>query len=780
MTQKSTSRSSKKTARQRKKKASGSWLGLFVKLSMVAVVVLAGVLMYLDAIVQEKFSGKRWTVPAKVYARPLELFAGQKLNKQDLLVELNALGYRNESSAKSAGAVSINGNTVELHTRGFQFYEGAEPAQALRVRFSGNSVASLAQINGNPLAVARLEPLVVGGLYPAHKEDRILIRLEQVPDLLPQALIAVEDRDFYTHHGVSLKSIARALWVNTSSGSLRQGGSTLTQQLVKNFFLSNERTLTRKVTEALMSILIEVHYNKEEILEAYLNEVFLGQDGQRAVHGFGLASQYFFSQPLAELKLHQVALLVGMVKGPSYYNPRRQPERALERRNLVIDLLAEQGVVALEQANHAKLQPLSITTRGSLANTTYPGFVDLVKRQLREDYRDQDLTEEGLRIFTSFDPILQRKAEEALAQTYKQLAGRRGIDDVESAMLVSNPESGEVQALLGSRLPRYAGFNRALDAVRPIGSLVKPAIYLAALEQPSQYTLTHYIQDQSFSVKSKNGQVWTPQNYDRKEHGTVFLYQGLAQSYNLSTAKLGLEMGVPRVLETLRKLGVEREWPAYPSMLLGAGGLTPIEVAGMYQTIANGGFNTPLRAIRSVLTAEGEPLGRYPYMVEQRFDAGAVYLTQEAMRRVMTEGTGRSVYNRVPSSVVLAGKTGTSNDLRDSWFAGFGQDLLAVVWMGRDDNGKTPLTGASGAMQVWANFMYTAAPRSLNMTPPDNVVMAWVDAYSGLGSAQGCPGAVQMPYIRGSEPLVGESCDKPIFESAPAESVKSWIRSWLN
>ena len=780
MTQKSTSRSSKKTARQRKKKASGSWLGLFVKLSMVAVVVLAGVLMYLDAIVQEKFSGKRWTVPAKVYARPLELFAGQKLNKQDLLVELNALGYRNESSAKSAGAVSINGNTVELHTRGFQFYEGAEPAQALRVRFSGNSVASLAQINGNPLAVARLEPLVVGGLYPAHKEDRILIRLEQVPDLLPQALIAVEDRDFYTHHGVSLKSIARALWVNTSSGSLRQGGSTLTQQLVKNFFLSNERTLTRKVTEALMSILIEVHYNKEEILEAYLNEVFLGQDGQRAVHGFGLASQYFFSQPLAELKLHQVALLVGMVKGPSYYNPRRQPERALERRNLVIDLLAEQGVVALEQANHAKLQPLSITTRGSLANTTYPGFVDLVKRQLREDYRDQDLTEEGLRIFTSFDPILQRKAEEALAQTYKQLAGRRGIDDVESAMLVSNPESGEVLALLGSRLPRYAGFNRALDAVRPIGSLVKPAIYLAALEQPSQYTLTHYIQDQSFSVKSKNGQVWTPQNYDRKEHGTVFLYQGLAQSYNLSTAKLGLEMGVPRVLETLRKLGVEREWPAYPSMLLGAGGLTPIEVAGMYQTIANGGFNTPLRAIRSVLTAEGEPLGRYPYMVEQRFDAGAVYLTQEAMRRVMTEGTGRSVYNRVPSSVVLAGKTGTSNDLRDSWFAGFGQDLLAVVWIGRDDNGKTPLTGASGAMQVWANFMYTAAPRSLNMTPPDNVVMAWVDAYSGLGSAQGCPGAVQMPYIRGSEPLVGESCDKPIFESAPAESVKSWIRSWLN
>ena len=780
MTKKTTSRPTRKAASPRKTKPSKRWLGLLFKLFIVAVVLLAGVLIYLDAVVQEKFSGKRWTVPAKVYARPLELFAGQKLNKQDFLTELNALGYRNETSASSAGAVSVNGNTVELHTRGFQFYEGAEPAQAVRVRFSGGSVASLTKANGSPLAVARLEPLLVGGLYPAHQEDRILIRLDQVPELLPQALIAVEDRDFYQHHGVSLKSIARALWVNTSSGSLRQGGSTLTQQLVKNFFLTNERTLTRKVTEALMSVLIELHYSKEEILEAYLNEVFLGQDGQRAVHGFGLASQYFFSRPLAELKLQQIALLVAMVKGPSYYNPRRQPERALERRNLVINLLAEQGIVDEQQAEQAKKTPLGITKRGSLANTTYPGFLDLVKRQLREDYRDQDLTEEGLSIFTSFDPILQRKAEESLTQTYKQLAGRKGIDEVESAVVVSNPETGEVLALLGSRQPRYAGFNRALDAVRPIGSLIKPAVYLTALEQPSQYTLTHYLQDETFSVKSRNGQVWTPQNYDRKEHGTVFLYQGLAQSYNLSTAKLGLEMGVPRVLNTVRRLGVERDWPAYPSMLLGAGSLSPIEVADMYQTIANGGFNTPLRAIRSVLNAEGEPLGRYPYSIEQRFDAGAIYLTQEAMRRVMTEGTGRSVYNRVPDSTVLAGKTGTSNDLRDSWFAGFGQDLLAVVWMGRDDNGQTPLTGASGALQVWANFMQQAAPRSLNMSPPDNIVTVWVDAYSGLGSAKDCPGAVQMPYIRGSEPLPGESCDKPTSLPAPVESVKSWIRSWLN
>ena len=603
----------------------------------------------------------------------------------------------------------------------------------------------------------------------------MLIKLDQVPPYLVETLVAVEDREFWNHHGVSLKSIARAVWVNASAGQLRQGGSTLTQQLVKNFYLTGERSLQRKLTEAMMAVLLELHYDKQAILEAYLNEVFLGQDGQRAVHGFGLASQYFFSQPLSELKLHQVALLVGMVKGPTYYNPRRNPERALARRNLVLDLLAEQGVVTVEQAAQAKAQPLAITQRGSLADSSFPAFLDLVKRQLRQDYREEDLTEEGLRIFTSFDPILQVKAEAALNETFKRLAGRKGVEQVEAAMVVSNPETGEVQAMIGSRQPRFAGFNRVLDAVRPIGSLIKPAVYLTALERPSQYTLTSWLADQPFSVKGQDGQVWRPQNYDRQAHGNIFLYQGLANSYNLSTAKLGLELGVPSVLKTLERLGVSREWPAYPSMLLGAGSLSPMEVAGMYQTLANGGFNTPLRAIRSVLAAEGEPLGRYPFQIQQRFDPGAIYLTQAAMQRVMREGTGRSVYSRLPANLNLAGKTGTSNDSRDSWFAGFSQDLLAVVWLGRDDNGKTPLTGATGALQVWTGFMAKADPLPLDMPMPDNVTLAWIDPRTGQGSDPGCPGAVQMPYIRGSEPVPGSPCGA----AAPAGAVMDWVKGWL-
>lgn len=751
------------------------WLGWAVKLGLVGLVVLAGFAVYLDAVVQEKFSGKRWTVPAKVYARPLELFVGQKLAKDDFLKEVDALGYRRESAADGPGAVAVSGNSIALHSRGFQFYESTEQAKRVNIRFSGDYVASLTQADGSNLAVARLEPMLIGGLYPAHQEDRVLIKLGQVPAYLVETLVAVEDREFFSHFGVSPKSIARAVWVNASSGQLLQGGSTLTQQLVKNFYLTNERSLTRKVTEAMMAVLLELHYDKTEILEAYLNEVFLGQDGQRAVHGFGLASQYFFSQPLSELKLDQVALLVGMVKGPTYYNPRRNPERALERRNMILDMLAEQGVVSPEEAAAAKQKPLGVTQRGSMANSSFPAFLDLVKRQLRQDYREEDLTEEGLRIFTSFDPILQLKAEDALAETLKRLSGRKGVDQVEAGMVVTNPETGEVQALIGSRQPRYAGFNRALDAVRPIGSLIKPAIYLTALERPSQYTLTSRVLDEPFSVKGQDGQVWQPQNYDRKAHGSIYLYQGLANSYNLSTAKLGLELGVPNVLKTLERLGVSRQWPAYPSMLLGAGALSPMEVTDMYQTLANGGFNTPLRGIRSVLTAEGEPLRRYPFQIQQRFDAGAIYLLQNAMQRTMREGTGRSVYSQLPSSLNLAGKTGTSNDSRDSWFAGFSQDLLAVVWLGRDDNGPTPLTGATGALQVWTGFMRKVDPLPLDMPLPDNVVQAWINAETGQGSDQSCPGAVQMPYIRGSEPAPGAGCGI----QAPVDSVMDWVRGWL-
>lgn len=754
-----------------------SW-GLIWKLALVGLVVLAGLAIYLDAVVQEKFSGKRWAVPAKVFARPLELYAGQQLSRDDFLAELTALGYRSVNSISQPGQMSASGSRVNVYTRGFQSFEGSEPAQRINVNFSGQQVASLG--GSGDVVMARLEPLMIGGIYPAHNEDRILLRLDQAPPYLVEALVAVEDREYFQHFGVSPKGIARAAYVNMVAGGVVQGGSTLTQQLVKNFYLSSERSLVRKGTEAMMAILLELHYSKEEILEAYLNEVFLGQDGPRAVHGFGLASQYYFAQPLHELQLHQVALLVGMVKGPSLYNPRRQPERAKKRRDLVVQMLEEQGVISKEQAAESIEQPLDVTVRGRLADSNYPAFMDLIKRQLREDYQDEDLTSEGLRIFTSFDPILQLKAEKAVADSLKNLGDR--ANDMEAALVVTGAQTGEVLALVGGRNPRFSGFNRALDASRPIGSLVKPAVYLAALEQPQTYSLITPVDDSPITLDAEPGKTWSPQNYSRQSYGVVPLHQALSRSYNQATVRLGVDVGVDRVLRTIERMGVRHGWPAYPAMLLGSGAMTPLQVTDMYQTMANGGFNTPLRAIRNVLTADGEQLRRYPFEVEQRFDSATIFLIQEALSRVMAEGTGRSAYNRIPSNIRLAGKTGTTNDLRDSWFAGFSDDLVAVAWLGRDDNGQTRLTGATGALQVWTSFMAQANPRSLSDVPPDGIVYAWVNRLTGEGSDPSCPDTVQVPFRQGYEPLPGPGC-QPLIDFEPVREgsgrVMDVIRGWL-
>lgn len=770
----------KKRAGVRKKGLWHGWSGLFIKLGLVGLVLLAGLTIYLDAVVQEKFTGKRWAVPAKVFARPLELFAGQKLSRDDFLTELSALGYRKTTAARQPGQISVNGNRVDVYTRGFQFFEGTERAQLLRVAFQGDQVVSLGGTD-SPV-MGRLEPLLIGGIYPAHNEDRILIRLEQTPPFLVEALVAVEDRDYFQHFGISPRGIARAMYANVRAGGVVQGGSTLTQQLVKNFYLTSDRSLVRKGTEAIMAVLLEAHFSKEEILEAYLNEVFLGQDGRRAVHGFGLASQYYFAQPLHELQLHQVALLVGMVKGPSLFNPRRHPERAKARRDLVIGMLAEQGMVSEAQAEKAVAMPLDVSARGSMADTSYPAFMDLVKRQLREDYRDEDLTSEGLRIFTSFDPLLQKKAEQAVQGTVKRLTRADAPSPLESAMVVTSAQGGEVLALVGGANPRFQGFNRALDASRPIGSLVKPAIYLTALERPQEYALTTLVEDAPIALQAEPGQTWTPQNYDRESHGWVPLHQALSRSYNQAAVRLGVDLGVPSVLDTVRRMGVDHDWPAFPSMLLGSGSMTPMEVTDMYQTLATGGFNTPLRAIRNVLTTEGDPLRRYPFEVQQRFDPASIYLLQQAMTRVMTEGTGRSAYNKINSNVRLAGKTGTTNDLRDSWFAGFSDDLLAVAWIGRDDNSNTGLTGASGALQVWSEFMAQAHPRGLSSAPVQGVVMAWVDAETGMGSDPSCEGSIQMPFRAGYQPLPGPGCNPVLSEEGlkdGANRVMDTIRGWL-
>lgn len=749
------------------------WL---LKLGLVLSVIAAVGLIYLDAQVRSKFEGKRWAVPAKVYARPLELYPGQSLSRDELKQELKGLNYRFVRSADQPGAVEWASSRARIHTRGFNFPDGAEPARNMLLTFSGDTLNDIRDGAGRRLPLVRLEPMLIGGIYPKSNEDRDLIKLEEAPPYLAAALVAVEDRAFYDHWGVSFKGIARAMWVNIRAGRFVQGGSTLTQQLIKNFYLTSERTLSRKLLELPMAMLLELHYDKDEILEAYLNEVYLGQSGNRAIHGFGLASQYYFARPVQELELHQVALLAGMVKGPSWYDPRRHPERALERRNLVLKMLRDQGDITAAQYDSARQRTLDVVKQRSLHKGAFPAYLDLVKRKLREEYRDEDLSSEGLRVFTALDPLVQTRAEAALETGIQGLEKRHGskAKGLEASMVVTDPQTGEVLALIGGRETRYEGFNRALDALRPIGSLVKPAVYLAALERG--YTLNSMLEDEPFSVKLPDGSRWEPQNFDHRSHGLVPLHRSLALSYNQSTARLGMEVGLEQVIDMLERLGAERDLKAYPSLLLGAQALSPLELASIYQTIAANGFRMPLRVIRRVTDAEGEELSRYSFTLKQEVRPEVVHLLQYALQEVGREGTARSAYAVLPQNLNLAGKTGTSNDQRDSWFAGFTGDRLAVVWLGRDDNSQLPFTGSGGALRVWTEFMRREQPEPFIATRPSGIEYVWVDEATGLRSDERCEGSRQLPFLVGTAPEQKVDCglDTPVRRSL------DWFRNWFN
>ena len=751
-------------------------------LMLVALITLVGggaYVMRLDGIVREKFEGKRWAIPAKVFARPLTLQVGLPLGLSEVRSELTELNYRELVGAPTPGTFSQQNNTLYLHTRGFAFAESQrEPAQVLRLQFDGQRIGSLASTLPRANGSVRLEPMVIGGIYPSQNEDRLLIQLKESPPHLVDALIATEDQRFYHHIGISVRGILRAVWVNFSSGSVRQGGSTLTQQLVKNFYLTDERSLRRKANEAIMAMLLEWHYDKNEILETYLNEVNLGQQGTRSVNGFGLAAQYYFGQPIAELSLPQVALLVGMVKGPSYYNPRRQPERARERRNIVLDNLYREGFISAPARDQAILAPLGVIAKPTAASNIYPDFLDLVRRQLRESYQPEDLSSQGLQIFTTLDPRMQNAAEQALVGTIEHLRGQgRALKKVEGVIVAADSQTGELRALVGGS-GLFTGYNRAIDASRQVGSLLKPVIYLTALGT-GQYTWASPLDDGPVEVVSDAGKLWQPQNYDQQSHGTVTLQSALAHSYNQASVRLGMTLGLPAIMQTLQQLGVKVESKPYPSLLLGALNQTPMQVLQLYQTLLSGGIRAPLQSIVAVVNAEGRPLQQFVSERQQIVDPADAYLLHFGLQQVMRQGTGAPAYQRLPSTWVLAGKTGTTNDMRDSWFAGSAGRTLAVVWLGRDDNQPIGLSGGTGALPVWIDFMQRLQPAAPLPAVPAGVSWQWIDAASGRLSAENCSGAMRVPLAVKSMPTEQTPCASggvPAFIDSMVDGVLNLFR----
>lgn len=572
-----------------------------------------------------------------------------------------------------------------------------------------------------------------------------------------EALLLVEDRSFYEHHGVNPFAILRAAFVNISAGRTVQGGSTLTQQLAKNFFLSSERSLIRKVREALMAIIIDFRYSKDEILEAYLNEVYMGQDKSRGVHGMGLASQFYFGRPLTELTTAQQAFLIAVIKGPSYYNPWRYPARAQERRDLVLRLLMESGKISVNDFQIAAESPLGLRPEGRPVHQRMPAFYTQVKKELALRWGDSLLNESGIKVYTTLDPIAQEAAEKAV----KEVMGRIGKDtkELQAAMVVTDKFGGGIAAMVGDRNPSFEGYNRVSEMRRPIGSLVKPFVYMTALED-SNYNLMTSLKDEPLTVTNKHGQSWSPMNYDKTFSGQVPLMRAMYKSLNVPTVNLGLAVGVDAVINTLDDAGWRGEAiNPYPSMLLGAVDGSPLMVAQIYQTLADNGRYRQLSTVTDVLDMNNEAILASRLPSEQSLEPAAAYLSQYIMTRVVSEGTGARLGRAFPN-VTLAGKTGTSNDSRDSWFAGFDERNVAAVWVGRDDNGKTKLVGASGAMAIYQAFLEARPPVALRMTPPDDVVQGYFDL-NGNALEKGCPGAVALPAKAGSW-RPAQNCGKPL------------------
>ncbi|MBU2896360.1 penicillin-binding protein 1B [Vibrio hepatarius] len=760
--------------RKRSKKNQRSWLkmlwGVSWKVCLAGLVLIVFVGVYLDSVVRQRFEGQLFDLPTVVYARILNLAPGDSISIQEVRNELDVLNYRKVSHPRYPGEYSSSSTKIELFRRPFEFTNGPEPDRHVMLYFGTAGLKQIKSLEKSAdLGYLRIEPKMLGMLEKDHDEQRLFLRRDQFPEIMVDALLVTEDRDFYQHDGVSPLAIARAMVANLKAGRTVQGGSTLTQQLAKNIFLSSDRTLWRKLREAYMALIIDYRYSKDRILEGYLNEVYLGQSRGEAIHGFGLASRLYFGQPIQELRIDQLALLVGMVKGPSYYNPIRYPERAKERRDLVLRLMMQQGVLSASQYEIAASRPLDIQDNPRIASRQ-PAYFQQLKIELKQKVGGVFQSDVGLRVFTSLDPVSQQELELAIARKIPQLSQVAG-KSLEGAAIAVDRHTGEIRAMVGGKRTGYDGFNRALNASRQIGSLVKPAVYLTALEQPQKYNLATTLHDKPISLKGSKGSVWSPRNYDRKFRGDVPLYLALAKSLNVPTVELGMQLGISNVIDTLAKLGVDRnEIRPVPSMFLGSFTLTPFQVAQMYQTLTNSGKRSQLSALRSVVDKEGNVLFQSLPRTAQTIDQQAAWLTTYAMKRGVLEGTGRYLNSQF-GWAALAGKTGTSNDTRDSWFVGIDGREVTTIWLGRDDNQPTQLTGSSGALRVYAEYLKHRIPEALSLPWPQGISTLGF-TYNDNGSLQlDCENAFKLPMWDVDNRLKQEC------ESQPTQWIKK-LFSW--
>ena len=679
---------------------------------------------YLDWQIRSKMDGQIWRLPAEVYSRIESVKISDNLAFDEVIQILLDNEYRQTTMVAAPGDFKLEDDTIVVLRRAFPFPDKPEPQRVLRLRFADNKLNRIEDLVAvKAIDEFRLAPKLIA-MLESDNEDRLAIPLQNYPRLLIDSLILTEDRRFYDHHGINPVGIIRALITNIRAGQTVQGGSTLTQQLVKNLFLSSERTITRKANEALMSLVLDWRYDKNRILETYLNEIYLGQNGDTQIHGFELASQFYFGRSIREISLDQIALLVGMVKGPSLYNPWRNPQNALERRNVVLKLMLEHKMIGDELYQLLSQRPLGVQPKGQISRK-YPSFIQTLQADLRRELGEHKISSLlGARIFTTMDLKQQAQAENAVVNTVSQLQLKTKNPYLEGAMIVADYRVGEIRAVVGGLQTQYAGFNRALMAKRQIGSLVKPSIYLTALSNPEQFRLNTPINNQPITINVKGSPPWQPRNYDKKYSGSVMLMDALARSLNIPTVNIGMKVGLSKVIDTQKAMGWDNvEIPKVPAMLLGAYTISPYDVTKLYQTIANQGGRIELTTVDTIADRQGNIIYQHDKTAKQVVPQEAAFQTLFAMQQTVERGTARSLQNDY-ADLRLAGKTGTTNDARDTWFVGIDGKNISTVWLGRDDNGETKLTGASGALQIYKDYLSHTYIEKLKLNKPAN--MKWV------------------------------------------------------
>jgi penicillin-binding protein 1B len=736
-------------------------------ISSSGIVFGAWYLKQLENTVTTKFEGQKWRFPSKIYSDSYLLYVGINLRLDDLSEKLRRLGYREAQTVpKARGEYRLQraGGLVDIYLHDFAYPTDQFKGFPVHLALQGTVVTKIQnRATGEDMFSLELEPELVTGLYDRVWQERRVVSLSEVPPLIIKAILAVEDERFYNHHGIDPVSVMRAVWVNFRSGGVVQGGSTLTQQLMKNFFLSDERTLTRKAKEAIMALIAERKYSKDEILENYLNEIYLGQRGSQGIFGIWEASQFYFSKELTELTVGQTALLAGLIRAPNRLSPYRNLDEATRRRNVVLAKLFDDNIITRKQYEAAMRESLPQRELIKITNDA-PYYVDYLRRELAENYSNAVLTAEGLRIFTSMDLQLQKMAERSLAEGLKKLEDtypalrRKGEDDnLEGAIVVLRPQTGEIKAMAGGRSYQKSQFNRVFQAKRQPGSIFKPFVYLAALlsgsENGRRFTPATMVDDSPFTWNYE-GQEWEPGNYNDEYFGTVTFRRALEKSLNSATARIAREVGIKRVRDVAHRLGIQSALPVVPSLALGAAEVTPLEVAVAFSTLANNGVRTRPLSVKQVMDPNGRVLEKRDVRVEKILTPQLAFMMNHLLKGVLDRGTAE-LARRAGFTRPAAGKTGTTNDFKDAWFVGYTPDLLAVVWVGFDNQAKLGLSGGQAALPIWIDFMKraTAGTPITDFVPPSGIKIVEIDPLSGQAATPNCPSVLREAFLEGEEPM---------------------------